>query len=135
MTFSTLPPLESPTSSWMTRSQRSRRRDKGLLQMLAHQYYYRRRVRKHLSENVDQFLPGRSQFDSDHRVNFSTPTSCQSATFVRPMFAFVLCVLRQKNHKQRHRCDESVSINCAAGTMIPKLYCRLLARWRHGFLL
>ena len=31
VTFYTLPPLESPTSSWMTRSQRSRRRDKGLL--------------------------------------------------------------------------------------------------------
>ena len=30
VTFYTLPPLESPTSSWMTRSQRSRRRDKGL---------------------------------------------------------------------------------------------------------
>ena len=27
VTFYTLPPLESPTSSWMTRSQRSRRRD------------------------------------------------------------------------------------------------------------
>ena len=31
MTYYTLPPLESPDSSWMTRSQRSRRRDKGLL--------------------------------------------------------------------------------------------------------
>ena len=30
VTFYTLPPLESPTSSWMTRSQRSRRCDKGL---------------------------------------------------------------------------------------------------------
>ena len=30
VTFYTLPPLESSTSSWMTRSQRSRRRDKGL---------------------------------------------------------------------------------------------------------
>ena len=29
--YYTLPPLESPDSSWMTRSQRSRRRDKGLL--------------------------------------------------------------------------------------------------------
>ena len=34
VTFYTLPPLESPTSSWMTRSQRSRRRDKGLLRVL-----------------------------------------------------------------------------------------------------
>ena len=30
VTYYTLPPLESPTSSWMTRPQRSRRRDKGL---------------------------------------------------------------------------------------------------------
>ena len=44
-----------------------------------------------------QNLTGRSQFDSDHHVNFSTPTSCQSATFVRPLFAFVLCFLRQKS--------------------------------------
>ena len=29
VTYYTLPPLESSTSSWMTRSQRSRRRDKG----------------------------------------------------------------------------------------------------------
>ena len=30
VTYYTLPRIESPTSSWMTRSQRSRRRDKGL---------------------------------------------------------------------------------------------------------
>ena len=30
VTFYTLPPLESPISSWVTRSQRSRRRNKGL---------------------------------------------------------------------------------------------------------
>ena len=42
----------------------------------------------------------RSQFDSDHRVHFSTPTSCQSATFVRPLFAFVFCFLRQKMIKK-----------------------------------
>ena len=30
VTYYTLPQLESPDSSWMTRSQRSRRRDKGL---------------------------------------------------------------------------------------------------------
>ena len=40
---------------------------------------------------------------------FSTPTSCQSAIFVRPLFAFVLCFLRQKI-KQSHICDESVLI-------------------------
>ena len=67
-------------------------------------------VRTNLSSKFDEFLPGRSQFDSDHRVDFSTPTSCQSATFVRPLFAFGLCFFTTKNHKQRHRCDESVSI-------------------------
>ena len=30
----------------------------------------------------------RSQFDSDHCVDFSAPTCCQSAIFVRPLFAF-----------------------------------------------
>ena len=41
-----------------------------------------------------------SQFDSDLRVNFSTPTSCPSATFVQPLFAFVLCFLRHKIMKK-----------------------------------
>ena len=59
-------------------------------------YYYRSPVRKNLSSKFDEFLPVRSQFDSDHRIHFSTPTSCQSATFVRPLFAFVLCFLREK---------------------------------------
>ena len=59
-------------------------------------YYYSNPVRKNLSSKFDEFLPGRSQFDSDHRVNFSTPTSCESATVVRLLFAFVLCFLRQQ---------------------------------------
>ena len=42
------------------------------------------------------------------RFKFSTPTSFQSATFVRPLFAFVLCFLWQKIIKN-HKCDESVS--------------------------
>ena len=75
-----------------------------------HLYYYRRRVRKNLSAKFDNFLAERSQFDSGHRVDFSTPTSSQTATFVRPLFAFVLCFFTTKKHKQRHRCDESVSI-------------------------
>ena len=40
------------------------------------------------SSKFDGFLAARSQFDSDHGGDFSTPTSCQSATFVRPLFAF-----------------------------------------------
>ena len=41
-----------------------------------------------LSSKFDEFLAGRSQFDSDHGVNFYAPTCCQCATFVRPLFAF-----------------------------------------------
>ena len=62
-------------------------------------YYYRRAVRKKLSSKFDEFLAGRSQFDSDHRVDFYAPTYCLSAIFVRPLIEFVLCFLRQKNHK------------------------------------
>ena len=62
-----------------------------------------------LSSQFDRLLPARSQFDTNHRVNLSTPKSCQSATFVRPLFAFVLCFLRHKIIKKT-KCDESVSI-------------------------
>ena len=41
-----------------------------------------------LSSKFEEFLAVRSQFDSDHGVDFSAPTCCQSATFVRPLFAF-----------------------------------------------
>ena len=41
-----------------------------------------------LSSIFEDFLAVRSQFDCDHGVNFSAPTCCQSATFVRPLFAF-----------------------------------------------
>ena len=40
------------------------------------------------SSKVDEFLAALSQFDIVHGVDFSTPTSCQSATLVRPIFAF-----------------------------------------------
>ena len=44
----------------------------------------------------DQFLPVRSHFDTKGPVNFFHVATFQSATFGRPLFAFVLCVLRQK---------------------------------------
>ena len=71
-------------------------------------YNYSSPVCKNLSSKFDENLPARSQFDSDHRVDFSTPTSCQSATFVT---AFCVCPFfpRQKSSKN-HKCDESVSI-------------------------
>ena len=40
-----------------------------------------------LSSKCEEFLAGQSQFDCDHGVEFSAPTCCQSATFVRPLFA------------------------------------------------
>ena len=44
-------------------------------------------VRKNLSSKFDVFLADRSQFDSDHHVDFYAHTCCQSATF-GSLFAF-----------------------------------------------
>ena len=41
-----------------------------------------------MSSKFDEFLAVQSQFDSDHGVDFSPLACCQSATFVRPLFAF-----------------------------------------------
>ena len=71
-------------------------------------YYYRSAVHKNLSSKFDRFLAVRSQFDTVYGVDFYAPTFCLSATFVRPLFAFVLCFLRQKilnNFAFCHRCD------------------------------
>ena len=57
-------------------------------------YYYRRRVC--VFAKFDQFLPVRSHFDTKRPVNLFHVATFQSATFGRPLFAFVLCVLRQK---------------------------------------
>ena len=62
--------------------------------VVAYLYYYRRRVC--VFAKFDQFLPVRSHFDTKRPVNFFHVASFQSATFGRPLFAFVLCVLRQK---------------------------------------
>ena len=48
-----------------------------------HLHYYRSAVLKFC-----EFLAARSKFDNDHGVDFAVPTRCQSATFVRPLFAF-----------------------------------------------
>ena len=50
-----------------------------------------------LSSTCEEFLTGRSQYDSDHGVNFSAPTCCQSATFVQPLFAFYCPLFFTKN--------------------------------------
>ena len=40
------------------------------------------------SSNFEKFLAARSQFDSDHGVDFSALTCCLSAISVRPFFLF-----------------------------------------------
>ena len=49
-----------------------------------------------LCAKFDQFLPVRSHFDTKRPVTFFHIATFQSATFGRPLFAFVLCDLRQK---------------------------------------
>ena len=65
---------------------------------LVYLYYYRRRVC--VFAKFDQFLPVRSHFDTKRPVNLFHVATFQSATFGRPLFAFVLCVLRQKSLKE-----------------------------------
>ena len=55
---------------------------------------YRPTTRVCLFAKFDQFLPVRSHFDTKRPVNFFHVATFQSATFGRPLFAFVLCVLR-----------------------------------------
>ena len=62
-----------------------------------------------LCAKFDQFLPVRSHFDTKRPVHFFHIATFQSATFGRPLFAFVLCVLRQKIIK-KPKMLESVSI-------------------------
>ena len=69
-------------------------------------------MRKNLSSTCDRFLPSRSHFGTNHRVDFYARTYCQSATFVRPLFAFVLCFYDNKSKRISHiatyaifRCD------------------------------
>ena len=55
-----------------------------------------------------EFLAARSQFDSDHGVDFSAPTFCQSVIFVRPLFAFYFPLFLRKNNNNAefpHRRD------------------------------
>ena len=97
------------------------------------------------SSKVDEFLAVRSQFDSDHGVDFSTATCCQSATFVRPLFALycTLVFLRKiiiNNAAFRHRRGDVYAARVKVlrnryialrEQMVSPLYGRLIARWRH----
>ena len=60
-----------------------------------------------LSSKFDKFLAVRSQFDSDHGVDFSAPRFCQSSTFVRPLFVFYcpLFFMEKKNNVHFRRRD------------------------------
>ena len=86
-----------------------------------------------------QFLPVRSHFDTKRPVNFFHIATFQSATFGRSLFAFVLCVLRQKIIKKPkmigNRIDRRNRLSAQREEMNATLYCRLITRWRHGFLL
>ena len=56
---------------------------------------------------LDQFLPVRSHFDTKRPVIFFHIATFQSATFGRPIFAFVLY---DKKSLKTRKCSESVSI-------------------------
>ena len=61
------------------------------------------------SSQLDENLPVRSQFYSDHRVNFSTYKSCQSATF-GPL-TFCIYPLLKSSKKQQCGENESNGVN------------------------
>ena len=63
-----------------------------------------------LFAKLDQFLPVRSHFDTKRPVNFFHVATFQSATFGRPLFAFVLCVLRQKIIKKTENARKAYRI-------------------------
>ena len=67
VTYYTLPPLESPDSSWMTRSQRSRRRDKGLDRPLS------RRL-----DRCDRMIQNESRNSNGGNVRLSSSATCMS---------------------------------------------------------
>ena len=71
-------------------------------------------------QNGTDFYPLRSQFDTNHRINFSTPTYCQSATF-GPL-AFCVCPFF----------TTKIIINFATFCYV---VFTLIARWRHRHLL
>ena len=65
-------------------------------------------MRKNLSSKFDRFLALPSQFDTNHRVDFYAHTYCQSATFVRPLFAFVLCFFTTKIKRIWHIATDAI---------------------------
>ena len=81
---------------------------KSVLTNLSSQICPHKSVLTNLSSKFDEFLAERSQFYTDHRVNWYAHTCCQSATFGPLLHYIVLCFLREKiinNAAIRHRCD------------------------------
>ena len=74
-----------------------------ILRLFIHLYYYRSRVCKNLSAKFDQFLAARSQFDSDHRVDFSLRLHLANPQPLCDRFCPLFSMTT--NHKQPHRCD------------------------------
>ena len=68
-------------------------------QLLRTLSYYSSPVHKNLSSKYDRFLPARSQFDTNHSVDFYAPTCCLSATFVHPFFCVCPLFFTTTNHK------------------------------------
>ena len=62
-----------------------------------------------LPSKFDEFLAVRSQFDSDHGIIFYATTCCQSAEFVRPLFA-LYCPLFFTEKKKK--CGISPLMRC-----------------------
>ena len=91
-------------------------------------------VATNLSSKFDEFLSGRSQFDTDHRVDFYAHTCCQSAIF-GPLFAFY-CPLffTKKTNLQCRNSPQMRFLRCSfrvdVATALRKV--RLIARWQNG---
>ena len=88
-----------------------------------------------LSSKFEEFLAGRSQFDSDHGVDFSAPTCCLSAIFVRPLFVFYCTLLftGENNVAFRHRRDVYVArlmVLLTRYIALRERWCRQFARGR-----
>ena len=102
-------------------------------------YYYSSPVHKNLSSKFDENLAERSQFYTNHRINFSTPTYCQSATF-GPL-AFCVCPLffMTKNQKEFRiatvaifRCDLYAAVFPQMSPPPPTKNCARLRTTKHN---
>ena len=106
-----------------------------------HLYYYSSPVRKNLSSKFDENLPGPSAPNSTAIIAYiflllhlANPLPLCDR-FLRLSFVFYNNKIMKKTTNAMKAYRSEYSIKYAARTMIPTLYCRLVARWRHWFLL